>query len=89
MFSFALATDAGKKEYTVDLKNAPGSVSEGKPAKADVTLSVSEANFLALADGKANPQQLFMQGKIKLQGNMGLAMKLEQVIKAKRPVAKL
>ena len=36
-----------------------------------------------------NPQQLFMQGKIKIKGNMALAMKLEQVIKAKKPAAKL
>ena len=41
-----------------------------KIAKADVTLTLSDANFVALADGKANAQQLFMQGKIKMQGNM-------------------
>merc|ERR1712000_234161 len=62
-----------------------GSVKAEKAGKADCTITVSDANFMALASGKANAQQLFMQGKVKLQGNMALAMKLEQVIKANRP----
>ena len=34
-------------------------------------------------------QQLFMGGKLKLKGNMALAMKFEQVVKALEPKAKL
>jgi 3-hydroxyacyl-CoA dehydrogenase/3a,7a,12a-trihydroxy-5b-cholest-24-enoyl-CoA hydratase len=82
-----VVTGAGdaKKEWTIDLKNGNGSVAAKKADKADVTITVSDETFIALAEGKANAQQLFMQGKIKLAGNMALAMKLEQVIKAKRP----
>ena len=81
--------NGAKKEWTVDLKNGNGAVRAAKPEKADATITLSDETFVNLAEGKANPQQLFMQGKIKLTGNMGLAMKLDQVIKVKRPAAKL
>ena len=69
-------------EWVVDLKNGSGSVKPGKAAKADLTLTVSDDDFVALAEGKLNPQQAFMRGKLKLKGNMGLAMKLGTVIQA-------
>lgn len=31
---------------------------------------------MELISGKLNPQQAFFSGKVKIQGNMGLAMKL-------------
>jgi len=69
----------GKDTYTVDLKE--GKVSQGKPAKADVTLTMNEEDFVGLMTGKANGQQLFMSGKIKFKGNMGLLMKLQDLQK--------
>jgi len=88
-FAITDGPNGAKKEWTVDLKNGNGAVRAGKPEKADATITISDEAFMNLAEGKANPQQLFMQGKIKLTGNMGLAMKLDQVIKAKKPAAKL
>lgn len=72
-----------KTVWTVDLKNAPGSVSKGPAAKPDCKITVSDVNFIKMISGKANGQQLFMSGKIKFQGNLSLAMKLEQLFKAK------
>ena len=79
----------GQAAYTVDLKNGSGSVTEGKGAKADLTISVSDDNFAAMAAGKLNAQSAFMSGKIKIKGNMGLAMKLGTVLKAAAAQAKL
>jgi len=74
------------KSYTVDLKNGKGSVKSGAPEKADCTLTFgSETDFVNLMTGKANGQNLFMQGKMKIQGNMGLAMKLDKI--PKKPAA--
>tara|TARA_R110002050_G_scaffold25336_3_gene67527 strand:- start:18 stop:440 length:423 start_codon:yes stop_codon:yes gene_type:complete len=75
-FNITEGPGGAKKEWTVDLKNGEGSVKAEKAGKADCTITVSDANFMALASGKANAQQLFMQGKVKLQGNMALAMKV-------------
>lgn len=75
--------DVSGGAWVVDLKNGSGSVYEGKAkGKPDMTLSVSDDDFVKLAAGKLNAQQAFMQGKIKIKGNMGLAMKLGTVIKA-------
>jgi len=70
--------------WTVDLKNDKGAVYEGEPksGKADVEFVLSDADFADLISRKANPQNLFMGGKLKLKGNMGIAMKFEKVLKA-------
>ncbi|MCF6195548.1 MAG: SCP2 sterol-binding domain-containing protein [Emcibacter sp.] len=44
--------------------------------EADVTLIISEENFEGLMDGSLNPQMAFMMGKLKIDGDMGLALKL-------------
>lgn len=76
--------------WTVDLKNGSGSVTYGDTgAKADLTVTVSDADFVALANKELNPQQAFMRGKIKVKGNMGVAMKLGKVLDAANPSSKL
>jgi 3-hydroxyacyl-CoA dehydrogenase/3a,7a,12a-trihydroxy-5b-cholest-24-enoyl-CoA hydratase len=56
----------GDEKWTVDLKNAPGSVKEGAVENPDCTLTLKSEDFLALATGKLNGQQAFMQGKLKV-----------------------
>ena len=46
---------------------------------ADVTLILSMENFEALVDGSLNPQMAFMMGKLKIEGDMGLALKLADI----------
>ena len=53
--------------------------------KADITITIKDDDMVDLASGKLNPQQAFMKGKLKIKGNMGLAMKLGTVIDSARP----
>ena len=57
-------------------------------AKPDVTLTISDGDLVDLMTGKLNSQKAFFQGKLKVQGNMGLAMKLQEFQK-KAPKSKL
>ena len=43
-------------------------------------MNATDADFLAIVNGKLNPQMAFMSGKLKIQGDMGLAMKLQQIL---------
>ncbi|MEN9410118.1 MAG: hypothetical protein RL216_2092 [Pseudomonadota bacterium] len=47
---------------------------------ADVTLTASTDTFRAILDGDLNPTMAFMQGKLSVDGSMGLAMKLGSVL---------
>jgi 3-hydroxyacyl-CoA dehydrogenase/3a,7a,12a-trihydroxy-5b-cholest-24-enoyl-CoA hydratase len=62
--------------WTLDLKNAPGGVRAGAE-KADCTLEMEDADWVAMATGKADPQKLYFGGKLKISGNVMASQKLD------------
>lgn len=71
--SIKFATDEGNIYLDAD-----GAVSESD-ADADCTVSVSLSDFNQLMSGDLNPMTAFMFGKIKVSGDMGVAMKLQSL----------
>ncbi len=47
---------------------------------ADVTMSASPEVFKSILDGTTNPTTAFMTGKLKVDGDMGAAMRLGSVL---------
>lgn len=43
---------------------------------ADVTMTASRETFEGILDGSVNPTMAFMSGKLKVDGDMGAAMRL-------------
>jgi len=56
-----------------------GAVVEGDGA-ADVTISASLATFRAIFDGELSPTAAYMTGRMRIEGDMGTAMKLSQIL---------
>lgn len=48
--------------------------------EADVTLSADAETFQAIFEGDMNPTSAFMTGKLAVDGDMGMAMKLAAVL---------
>ena len=46
---------------------------------ADATIKVDWDDFMKLAQGQLDPAMAFMSGKLKVEGDMGVAMKLQSL----------
>ena len=67
----------------MDLKNGTGAAGQGPPpsGQADVTMTMTTNDFIQMFAGKLNATSAFMSGKLKIKGNLALAMKLEKLMK--------
>ncbi|XP_062871530.1 sterol carrier protein 2b [Trichomycterus rosablanca] len=81
VFAFKVKDGPGGKEATwiVNVRDGKGCVHNDASKKADCTISMTDSDLLALMTGKMNPQTAFFQGKLKIIGNMGMAMKLQNL----------
>lgn len=58
------------------IKDGTCTVNSGACAAPNLTLTVSSQDWLDMLAGKLTGQMAFMSGKLKLKGDMGLAMKV-------------
>jgi len=79
IFCFKVKSGANEGVWVIDAKNGNGSVKFDPAGKGDVTFSMADDDLLGLLTGQLNPQQAFFQGKVKIAGNIGLAMKLREL----------
>ena len=79
IYQFNLDGDDGGT-WSVDLTKDADHVSEGETEGANCTINMKSGDFINLWTGKLPAPQAYMMGKLKIKGDMGLAMKLQKFI---------
>ncbi|HMM29027.1 MAG: SCP2 sterol-binding domain-containing protein [Chloroflexota bacterium] len=79
IFQFNVTGDGGG-QYWARIANQQIEVERGEHASPDMIMTATDEDFLALFNGELNPMMAFMQGKIKVKGEMALALKLQMML---------
>ena len=74
---YDITTDDGLKQWSVQFENGTCSVSEGPATEPRLTMAIGMVDFIRLIFNQAQGPQLFMGGKLKLQGDMMWAMQMQ------------
>jgi putative sterol carrier protein len=80
VYQFDLSGEGGGK-WCVEVQNGELSVTEREHPSPAVTITATATDYVAIAQGKVNRTLAVVTGKMKIKGNMGLALKLQQIFK--------
>jgi putative sterol carrier protein len=72
--------DGGDAKYYFKLENGAAEVALGELENAEATISQSYETAVAINKQELNAQNAFMQGKLKISGNMMKLMQLQGVV---------
>ncbi len=70
--------------WAFQIINGEGKLVPGGVEKPDITFTVSGNDWLAIAEGKLDAMNAFMTGKLKIAGDMMLAMKVPNLFPTRR-----
>ena len=77
-YLFDISGPKGGK-WILEVKNKKCDFKAGDINNPSVTISISDQDWLAIQEGKLNSQMAFMMGKLRVAGDISLAMKLQSV----------
>lgn len=66
-------------QWNVVIKDGQVNVAKGMHTSPEITVTADTVDILAVADGKLDPTQAFMQGKAKVKGDLTEALELVKV----------
>jgi putative sterol carrier protein len=69
-------TGASAADWVVSIHDAKCTLTQGAAPAPKLTVSADSGDFVNIFTGRMDGMQAFMQGKLKITGDMGLAMKL-------------
>ncbi|MEM6963827.1 MAG: SCP2 sterol-binding domain-containing protein [Bacteroidota bacterium] len=79
LFQFHVTGDP-ETFWQVNLNKSPGTVRKGKAKTPDATFKISDEHLMKIGQGKMSLQAAFIQGRLKIDGDSGRAMKLGAII---------
>ena len=77
IYKFVIEGEGGGT-YLLDLKEGL-TVTPGEGGNPGCTIRMAASDFVDLFEGRANAQALFFNGKLRIEGDMGLALKLQSL----------
>lgn len=78
VIQYDLSGDGGCSYYNT-IKDGACTVTEGRYESPTMTINMAATDFVDLTQGKLDGMSAFMSGKLKIGGDMGLAMKLQSL----------
>ena len=78
-YQFNITGDGGGVWYVI-LTDGHPKVHEGTAENANITLTADAGNWINIVNGKTSGQMAFLTGKLKIKGDMALAMKLQSLM---------
>lgn len=70
-------TGEGGGTWSVVVRDGKAELQEGPTGSPQVTVEMSAADFREMLAGRLGPVAAYMSGRLRLQGDMGLAMRLQ------------
>ncbi|MDP2856594.1 MAG: SCP2 sterol-binding domain-containing protein [Bacillota bacterium] len=70
----------GGGDFHVKIVGGKVVAGKGTTANPGMTISTSVSDFQALVERRADPMSLYFSGKIKVDGNLGLAFRLKDLL---------
>jgi putative sterol carrier protein len=66
-------------QWALKIANQACELIPGGVEKPDLTLSLTDKDWIAIAEGKLNPMKAYMTGKLKATGDITLAMRIPSI----------
>ena len=79
VFAFELSGDDGAN-FQLKIADGAAEVVDQGQNEPTITLGMSDKNFIKLAKSSLNPTMAYMSGKLKVKGDLTLALKLNSII---------
>ena len=79
-FQFDISGDNGG-QWHVKVADGKAEVAKGEAENPDLTMSATDESWEKIVSGELSGQTAFLTGRLKIRGDMSLAMKLQGVFK--------
>lgn len=79
VYQFELSGDE-PGNWILDLTKSSDHISEGTHDAPAVTIKMTSDDFINMINGQLAPQMAFMTGKLKIDGEMSVALKLQSIL---------